>query len=121
MFIINDSFVYANRLFNILGENAKILIVGFSRNGKDALLEMAKNPPDLVVLDIQLPDMDGMEVMRKIKEQHKKTTVIIITNISESTIREKCKELGAEGFYDRATEFELAVKKINSLINGKFN
>ncbi len=119
VFIIDDFFVSANRLFNSLGQNAQILIVGFSRNGKGALLEMDKNPPDMVILDLQLPDMDGLDLIRKIKERYISTTIIVLNDTTADDSRGECEKLGVDGFFDKTTEFDKAIEKVNLLINEK--
>ncbi len=121
VFIIDDFFVTANRLFNSLSQNAKILIVGFSRNGKGALLEMAKNPPDMVILDLLLPDMDGLDLVRKIKERYVTTTIIVLSDTLTNDSRKECKKLGVEAIFDKTIEFDQAIEKVNLLINGNSN
>lgn len=64
------------------------------------------NPaPDFILLDINLPDGTGIDVLNFIKEEGKKTNVIVITNHSNNYYRELCIELGAEHFLDKSSEF----------------
>ncbi len=64
-------------------------------NGLDALKMIDENKPHVVLLDIRMPETDGVEILKRIKEKHKDVGVIMITAVSETAIAEKCMELGA--------------------------
>jgi len=115
VFIVEDSVLIANHLFNSLSENTKLLKIGFANNGKDALKEIIRNPPDVVLLDLGLPDRSGMDVLRKIKEQKLNTAVVVLTNNANNSFRKECKKLGAVGFYDKSHEFDEAIEKVKIL------
>jgi two-component system response regulator (stage 0 sporulation protein F) len=51
-----------------------------ANNGKEALLQLEKREPDLVILDISMPQMDGLEALRRIKEQHDGIPVLLYTS-----------------------------------------
>jgi len=68
------------------------------KNGEDALLALDKNIPDIILLDILLPGMNGFQVLEKIRNNNKTKNipVLIVSNTSQSTDREKAKNLNAE-------------------------
>lgn len=68
------------------------------KNGEDALAAMAKETPDIVLLDILLPGMDGFKVLENIRgnEKTKKIPVLIVSNTSQLENKEKAKGMGAE-------------------------
>lgn len=74
-------------------------MIGYSTltaaNGKEALDIFNKERPQAIFLDIMLPDMDGLDVLKKIKEQDPLNIVIVVSSKTESTIIEKAKKLGA--------------------------
>ena len=74
--IIDDEFLARQRLLKLLEPYESIVIVGECRNGKDALEKIGIKEPDLIFLDIQMPDMDGFTVYDKIQ---KKPYVIFTT------------------------------------------
>lgn len=59
------------------------LNVLFAKDGEEGLAMVEKESPELVVLDIMMPKMDGMEVARKIKEKGLKPKIVFLTNLSD--------------------------------------
>lgn len=76
-------------------ENAELIIY---KSGEDALTGMEQNVPDIILLDVLLPGMDGFQVLETLrsKEATKKTPVLIISNTTEIKNQEHAKSLGAE-------------------------
>jgi CheY-like chemotaxis protein len=71
---------------------------------------MLKQEPDVVILDIRLIGGNGMNVLERIKKGHAPPIVIMFTNYPDPQCREKCRELGAEYFFDEVTEIESFIK-----------
>lgn len=67
-------------------------------NGEDALDLLGKNKYDLILLDIILPKINGLEVLEKIREEGKNTPVILLTNLSGSSHVQKALDLGARNY-----------------------
>ncbi|MBP7764250.1 MAG: sigma-54 dependent transcriptional regulator [Deltaproteobacteria bacterium] len=74
--IVDDDKLLQKSLFNILSEKYDATVVG---SGEEALQYLARNNTDLVLLDIKLPGMDGVEVLKKIREQGLEVSVIMMT------------------------------------------
>ena len=83
------SFLYINQLLMI-----SKAIYRREKNGKDAINEFTNNNYDLVLMDIQLPDMDGMEVTRKIRSINPMVPVIAQTASRSSEEKEKIMDAG---------------------------
>lgn len=66
---------------------------------------LEEEKPDLVLLDINLPGKNGIELLRKIKESGNKCEVIMVTNHSDDYYKKVCSELGAMYFLDKTNEF----------------
>ena len=90
----------------------QVTIVGEADNGKKALEMVLEFNPDLVILDIQMPEMGGLEVLKKIKEAKIKTKVCILTSHSFPQYKAKCLTLGADSFLNKSDDFD----KINLVI-----
>ena len=69
--------------------------------GIDAINELEKNPPKIILLDIILPDIDGYEVYKRISSIPKlsKIPIFFITAVSKEEVSQKSKEMGAEGYF----------------------
>lgn len=69
-------------------------------DGEEGLLKAGEEQPDIMLLDIMLPKMSGIEVLRALKENQltKKIPVLLLTNLGEETIIKEGFELGADGY-----------------------
>lgn len=72
--------------------------VSTALSGRDGLVLLKKQKPDIVLLDVKMEGMDGLEVLREIKKIDKNIKVIMITVASDEVTRQKAKELGADDF-----------------------
>jgi len=75
--VVDDEQVFATAVGEYLNRHGYSTVINYS--GEQALRTIDEEPPDLVVLDYCLPRMDGLSVLRKIKEGHSKIVVIIMT------------------------------------------
>lgn len=68
-------------------------------DGKEALKEINKNKFDLILLDLVLPIMDGFKVLTKLRANHIKIPIIVLTNLSQEEDRVRALSLGAKNFF----------------------
>jgi DNA-binding NarL/FixJ family response regulator len=104
--IVDDSKIVCNGLQQMLTNIADVEIVGQAYNGKDAIQSISKAKPDVVILDIRMPDKSGIDVLKDIRDKKLPIRVIILTNYPYPQYRKKCEELGADYFFDKVTEIE---------------
>ena len=83
-----------------------------AHDGPAALERLEKDLVRLVVLDLRMPEMDGLEVLRRIKEKWPKTQVIIATGHGDEEDRRKCLELGAFDFLSKPVN----IKELSHLL-----
>ena len=88
-------------------------------NGKDALAIVKKERPGVVFLDILMPDMNGIEVLRQIKEFDSGIKVIMVSAVDDKENRDKSKQLGADEFikkpFSKRYLEEVVIQKIIEL------
>jgi DNA-binding response OmpR family regulator len=102
--IVDDSKLWAERLVSILNENditGNILHAGTCAEGMNLL----DKKPDLVFLDISLPDKSGIILLQHIKERFPEMTVCMTTNMPSPVYRIACKTIGADEYFDKTNEF----------------
>jgi DNA-binding NarL/FixJ family response regulator len=71
-----------------------------------ALRALAENPPDIVLLDINLPDRSGIVLLRHLKSTYPAIIVIMISNQADDYYRKICRQMGAAWFIDKSKEIE---------------
>ncbi|PWB52525.1 MAG: hypothetical protein C3F06_08200 [Candidatus Methanoperedenaceae archaeon] len=117
--VVDDEKLNVELLEGILSENYEVVK---AYNGKEALLEVEKNPPDLILLDIMMPEMNGYEVCKELKG-NKKTLhipILLITGLTEKTEKVKGFEAGADDFLNKPVDMiELRVR-VKSLLRIKY-
>lgn len=123
--IIDDEPLARKRIIDLLQNESQIKIVGEARNGNEAILEIKKKTPDLIFLDIQMPDMNGFQVIQKI-EPNDVNIVIFVTAFDQYAL--KAFEIHAMGYllkpFDDERFFkiiELAKSHIKMKLNSELN
>lgn len=89
-------------------------------NGELALKKLQKSPPDLVLLDVMMPDMTGYEVTQKIRQnsQHASIPILLITAYDEATVAQGL-AVGADDFIHKPVDFDQLINRIQSFLAEK--
>jgi len=83
-----------------------IEIAGEADNVSDAVKEIVRLSPDVVILDIRMPGGNGIDVIERVREAGLFPFIIVLTNYPYRQYRGKCLELGADFFFDKSSDFE---------------
>ena len=114
--VAEDSALIRERLAGLLSELPLVEIVGEASDGSSALRLFFACRPRAVILDIQMPGPNGIDVLRQIKAEDRNCVVIILTSYQQSEFRERCAEAGADHFLHKSTEFEKVLVVLNDLL-----
>ena len=106
VFIADDSLIVREHLVTMLEELAGIEVVGQAENVAEAISAIRILKPDAVILDIRMPDGNGIDVLQHVKQDEVSPMVIILTNYPYPAYRQKCLQAGADFFLDKSTEFD---------------
>ena len=87
-----------------------------AHSGKEALEIAGKSKPQVILLDIHMPEMDGMIVLKKIKEQYPGTKVIMVTAIETQEKIEEAMRLGADNYITKPLSLEYLEKDVQEKI-----
>jgi two-component system chemotaxis response regulator CheB len=80
--IVDDSALYRLMIRDVLGQDDRCTVVGHAENGTRALDQIEKLKPDLVTLDVEMPEMSGIDVLREINRRQLKTKVVMVSHLT---------------------------------------
>ena len=115
--IADDSEKIIHHVKKSLSESVNIQLIESANTLPSAQLIIREEKMDVVVLDIQLPDGNGIDFLKWIKHSYPKIRVIMFSNNSDDCHRAIAKEYGADYFFDKSFEFEQMIKIVSELHN----
>jgi len=117
--IVDDSKIVCKGLQQMLININDVEIVGQAHNAQDAIASISESNPDVVILDIRLPGLSGIDVLKDIRAKELPCRVIMLTNYPYPQYRKKCEELGADYFFDKVSDIEEIPDVIKELAKNK--
>jgi DNA-binding NarL/FixJ family response regulator len=117
--IVDDNINFVNRMVGLLEDMDNIGYISIASDYYEAYNVLLERRPDFVLLDINLPGKNGIELLRAIKQNNWNCEVIMITNHANEYYREQCLESGAKYFLDKTNEFALVPDIISRLVSAK--
>jgi DNA-binding NarL/FixJ family response regulator len=112
IFLVDDSELMRQILTARLEEMEGVQVVGQAATVAEAIDGLRELQPDVVILDLRLPDGSGLEVLLAVKQSEPLPLVIVLTQYSNPHYRAQCLEAGADYFFDKSSDFELVVQVI---------
>lgn len=116
--VVDDHPVVRNGLRLIQELDEKIKVLGAAGSFQAALAEANRLKPDVVLMDVRLPDGDGIEACRRIKSQLPKTRVLFLTSYADNNLVLGAMEAGAEGYVLKESDAQRIVDAIHSIMRG---
>jgi two-component system KDP operon response regulator KdpE len=93
----------------------RLQVVGRARDGVQALDAVRRLKPDVVTLDIGIPKMDGIEVLKRIKAEGLDCKGIVLTANIDEECRRECLDLGATHVFDKVMQFDEVMQTLRAL------
>ncbi len=114
--LIVDDHKLVREGFQLLLSRAKdIQVVGEARDGKEAVELAERLSPDVVLMDITMPRMNGIQATKLIRGRRSKTEVIIVSMVSDETLLSQATACGAKGYISKNDCFDRLVSEIRSV------
>ncbi|ULT58743.1 response regulator transcription factor [Neobacillus drentensis] len=117
--IVDDHMVVREGLKLILETNELFEVIGEADNGKAALEFLQFQKPDVILMDLNMPILSGLDTIKTIKDRQISVPIIILTTYNEDELMIKGLELGAKGFLLKDTGRENLFRTIESAIRGE--
>jgi len=104
--VADDQTLFRDLMISHMKRHADILVIGQAVSGKDTLEKARELQPDVVLLDIQLGDMDGIEVTEGLKRQSPSTRVVLLTGFHNEDYIYRALQMGASGYLSKDSSVE---------------
>ena len=114
--VVDDHVIVCNGLEQLLATTDDIELVGMAANGLEALDLVAELQPDVVLMDLSMPEMDGVEATRRIVAAHPNVRVLVLTSFSDQSRIMEALRAGAEGYllkHSEPDEIAAAVRAVH--------
>lgn len=96
--VVDDSPMAIGAIRVLLEKRNEIQLVGFAGDGEEGVSQAQDLQPDLILMDLQMPKLDGLSATRKIRDGRADVRIIVITLNHGEEVRQACQKGGADGF-----------------------
>ncbi len=113
--VVDDSATNNILLQSILEEEGYFVNVAF--DGKEAFQFLKTRKPDLILLDIMMPEIDGLSILREIKKKNTEIPVIMVTAKDDLQSQDEAKSAGALDYIQKPINVDLVIDKVKQLFS----
>ncbi|MCF6313947.1 MAG: response regulator transcription factor [Verrucomicrobiales bacterium] len=117
--IVDDHPIMRHGLAQLIDAQAELEVSCWAGTASDALMEIEKNSPELVLLDISLPDRNGLELLKDIKVQYPAVKVLMVSMHDESLYAERALRAGARGYIMKEEAADKLIEAIHTILVGR--
>jgi len=118
LLLVDDDALVLESLEILLSEDPSIVIAGKAEQGAQALSFLQNHPVDMVLLDIQMPVMDGIETLQRIRAEFPRVKILMLTTFADYRTLHRCLESGASGFLLKSDSTEKQILTIKAVHQG---
>jgi DNA-binding NarL/FixJ family response regulator len=117
--IVDDHELARESLQNMLSDEPDIEIVGEAANGRQALLLCSRLKPDLILMDVRMPEMDGLAATKEVKQRYPQTSVMMLTMHENPDYLFEALKVGAAGYVLKDAPQEEIIEAVRRVRNGE--
>jgi DNA-binding NarL/FixJ family response regulator len=115
--IVDDHQVVREGLRRILEADEEVDVIGEARNGEEAVVKATSLVPDVIIMDLKMPGMDGIMATHEIKEKNPNINVLVLTLYAEDFIKQAV-EAGVSGYLLKDSDCEQITKAVHQVYDG---
>jgi two-component system response regulator FimZ (fimbrial Z protein) len=116
--IIDDHPIIRGTIANVLRADPELDMVGECGDGEDGLRMVLAECPDLVILDLDLPRLDGLSMIRRIRAQNLKTSILVLSAKPEHVMATYTRNAGANGYVSKGREISELITALKTVLFG---
>jgi DNA-binding NarL/FixJ family response regulator len=117
--IVDDHPVVRFGLHSMLASEARIVVTGMSGSAREALQAMAKEPPDVVLMDLRMPELEGAQAISEVKRMQPEVRILVLTNYESEEDILGALRAGATGYLLKGTPQEEIVRGIEMVFENR--
>ncbi|MDQ4030544.1 MAG: response regulator transcription factor [Actinomycetota bacterium] len=114
--IADDHRLFAEALETIVAADERFRVVGWARDGEEAVELVERLEPDVVLMDVAMPVMDGIEATKRISESHPEVAVLMLTGSNAKLDVNRARTAGAAAY---VTKDRIAAELIEAILNAR--
>jgi DNA-binding NarL/FixJ family response regulator len=93
--IVDDHRLFVDALALLLGHDERLDVIGTAADGRTAIELVVEQQAEVAVIDVRMPEIDGLETARRLRKRSPDTSVILVTGLDEPKLAEQAREAGA--------------------------
>lgn len=117
--VVDDHALFTDAILPVLQDMEEMEVLGVARTGREAFELIARTGPDLVMLDLGLPDMSGIEIGRRLLEERPEVTILALTGRRDAQAVKEAMAAGFAGFLTKDTPLPSFAERIRSALRGE--
>jgi DNA-binding NarL/FixJ family response regulator len=117
--VVDDQALFRTGLARLLNEDPRIQVIGQAEDGAVAVDLVAKVKPDVVLMDLKMPNLDGIEATRRMLAGNPKVRVLILTSFDADTSIIQALKAGAAGYVLKDSQAEAIISSILAVMSGE--
>ncbi|MFT3827458.1 MAG: response regulator transcription factor [Chitinophagaceae bacterium] len=119
LFIVDDHYMVIEGIHSLLKNETGIEWMGHATNADSCLAFLKKQLPDIILMDINLPDMSGIDLCKEVKEKYPSVFVIGLSTFNQYSLIEKMMDNGASGYVLKNASQEELMEALHTVLKGK--
>ena len=119
IYLADDHQILIDGIKTLLHTNTAFEVVGFSNNGINLFTEVVENSADILILDINMPGKDGIEVIKEFAKKGFPCKIIVLSSHDDLRIIKEVMKLGSSGYLTKKCASENIIEAIHSINNGE--
>jgi len=119
--VVDDQHLFRKGIISLLEEFEELKIIMEAANGKELISALKKEQPDVILMDLEMPVMDGIETTEYVRKKYPEVKIIILTMHDDDSFISHLIEKGANGFLLKDSNIETVVDAIYAVIKNGFH
>ncbi|MEQ8473377.1 MAG: response regulator transcription factor [Marinoscillum sp.] len=118
LLLVDDHELFLEGIVSLLEDDPQLQIIGTACSGRDALTKITADPPDIVLTDLNMPEMNGIELVKELKQKYPEIKIIVLTMHDDRPTVTEIMMAEAEGYVLKNTDRKELLKAITRVADG---